>query len=323
MLYIIHKNQKDSKGTILATACQRFDFQTIPGKPSSAFVSSALPTRPRRRASSCFHQRYRTTHHDAKVAAHTTLLITFVHNKYLTFNTCNTLQHCIILVCPFCPFCPLSLSFFLSFSRSFNLKVLPQWIQWVRPMPQARAQCAHCLDSFGLLYELLQGEWDQKMWKGIWEYLRILARQLGKLTVAAVARRLLLPWPEHCAGVAWSFCWQDWTALGITCKAYFCQEHEELPIRLKKYHGSYPMSTYQVTLCSVNHERRNHGNMSWKGCSNLKPLKPYGWDLDEALTLSQTFVFDWQELCSLAELLTCRASFLSHVGSNSWWPRQY
>lgn len=118
MLYIIHKNQKDSKGTILATACQRFDFQTIPGKPSSAFVSSALPTRPRRRASSCFHQRYRTTHHDAKVAAHTTLLITFVHNKYLTFNTCNTLQHCIILVCPFCPFCPLSLSFFLSFILS-------------------------------------------------------------------------------------------------------------------------------------------------------------------------------------------------------------
>ena len=118
MLYIIHKNQKDSKGTILATACQRFDFQTIPGKPSSAFVSSALPTRPRRRASSCFHQRYRTTHHDAKVAAHTTLLITFVHNKYLTFNTCNTLQHCIILVCPFCPFCPLSLSFFHSLDPS-------------------------------------------------------------------------------------------------------------------------------------------------------------------------------------------------------------
>ena len=52
-ILIIDKIQKAVH--ILAAAYQRFDFQTVPGKPSSAFVSSALPTRPRRRASSNFH----------------------------------------------------------------------------------------------------------------------------------------------------------------------------------------------------------------------------------------------------------------------------
>ena len=225
----------------------------------------------------------------------------------------------------------LSLSFFLSFFLSFIHSLDPSI--WKCCLNESN-ECVLCPQLLHIVWIRLgccmscskeNGTRKcGKTWKGIWEFWLDKSRQLGKLIVAAVARRLLLPWPEHCAGVAWSFCWQDRTALGITCKAYFCRNMKNSwQSALKKYYGSYPMSTYQVTLCSVNHERRNHGNMSWKGCSNLKPLKPYGWDLDEALTLSQTFVFDWQELCSLAELLTCRASFLSHVGSNSWWPRQY
>lgn len=88
--------------------------------------------------------------------------------------------------------------------------------------------------------------------------LRILARQLGKVIVAycsktafaAMARTL------RWGGVVFLLAGPDSTWDHMPCKA------------LKKYHGSYP-STYQVTLCSVNHERRNHGNMSWKGCSWL------------------------------------------------------
>ena len=147
----------------------------------------------------------------------------------------------------------------------------------MRPMPPAPA---HCLDSFGLLYELLQGEWDQKMWKDLERNLRILARQISttwktdcsscsKTAFAAMARTL------RWGGVVFLLAGPDSTWDHM--QGLLLQEHEELlAIRLKKYYGSYPMSTYQVTLCSVNHERRNHGNMSWKGCSNLKPLKPYG-----------------------------------------------
>ena len=124
----------------------------------------------------------------------------------------------------------LSLSFFLSFFLSFIHSLDPSI--WKCCLNESN-ECVLCPQLLHIVWIRLgccmscskeNGTRKcGKTWKGIWEFWLDKSRQLGKLIVAAVARRLLLPWPEHCAGVAWSFCWQDRTALGITCKAYFCR----------------------------------------------------------------------------------------------------